>query len=598
MTRTSISAAETMCTLIPDERDKQDPNHVSEQTPSQHQHQKAFKNHRTAQQHIKTITPALTTSPPPINITITPPSLKLYITAPPPTHTIAPNNVVDMSSPSRQCIFCCFFLGLITSFGIWFAILALANLKSARDMDISAFINHLEHSDGFNFSWLGLFLSFVSGVTLLTVYLLCNEYPRVCGGVLLAAYLGALSYYIGRWGYPSKYLTSMRTKQEAEIFSNMGVDPVNYTYSFLISSLVESRYLKEAYGVLSEMVEKPPFDDLRKLDVVEVVEWKRFGRSGPLVGQRSVVIVTADADYLSRMSADPLVFCESEMDLFSFIHHADPTKMRIDKRQIEEGQVPLLESTEGRVIPLAGGNEQGGQNDNDEVSEPHDLNEESGGAEVGNQTKESDRVVQDEEVNIGADEGVQAAVADKPKKTRKKRKAASGASGSNLPPKKLKEDHDTSGDAGASTAGKSLATLQCLLEHSTLDVEIGATAAANVTFVTSSVTLIPEREGDGHTDSVFGLNLQTRHPAERFVIFSDFSHHSSTNAAGDEVTYIVRSSAPPPPVMTVVVAATVVVGTSFAPALGAGTEPVHASIFADSASPSAARPDTAGPSHP
>ncbi|GJX15025.1 hypothetical protein Tco_0206783, partial [Tanacetum coccineum] len=56
-----------------------------------------------------------------------------------------------------------------------------------------------------------------------------------------------------------------------------------------------------------------------------------------------------------------------EMDLFSFIHHADPTKMRIDKRQIEEGQVPLLESTEGRVIPLAGGNEQGGQNDNAEV---------------------------------------------------------------------------------------------------------------------------------------------------------------------------------------------------------------------------------------
>nr|GEU91298.1 hypothetical protein [Tanacetum cinerariifolium] len=80
-------------------------------------------------------------------------------------------------------IFCCFFLGLITSFGIWFAVLALANLKSARDMDISAFISHLKHSDGFNFSWFGLFLSFVSGATLLTVYLLSNEYPGIEGVV-------------------------------------------------------------------------------------------------------------------------------------------------------------------------------------------------------------------------------------------------------------------------------------------------------------------------------------------------------------------------------------------------------------------------------
>ncbi|GKG34407.1 hypothetical protein Tco_0437103, partial [Tanacetum coccineum] len=79
-------------------------------------------------------------------------------------------------------------------------------------------------------------------------------------------------------------------------------------------------------------------------------------------------------------------------------------------------------------IPLAGGNKQGGQNDNVEVVGPHDLNEEG----------------------------------DKPKGKRKKRKAASGASGSNLPPKKLKEDHGTSGDASTSTAGKSLAALQGL----------------------------------------------------------------------------------------------------------------------------------------
>nr|GFA80362.1 NBS-LRR protein [Tanacetum cinerariifolium] len=52
------------------------------------------------------------------------------------------------------------------------------------------------------------------------------------------------------------------------------------------------------------------------------------------------------------------------MDLFAFINHADPTKVRIGEKQIKEGQVPLLESTRGRVVPFSGVNEQGNQNDN------------------------------------------------------------------------------------------------------------------------------------------------------------------------------------------------------------------------------------------
>ncbi|GKG10474.1 hypothetical protein Tco_0341874, partial [Tanacetum coccineum] len=46
------------------------------------------------------------------------------------------------------------------------------------------------------------------------------------------------------------------------------------------------------------------------------------------------------------------------MGLFAFVRHADPTKVCIGEKQIEEGQVPLLESTRGRVVPLAGVNEQ------------------------------------------------------------------------------------------------------------------------------------------------------------------------------------------------------------------------------------------------
>ncbi|GJZ39187.1 hypothetical protein Tco_0585750, partial [Tanacetum coccineum] len=45
---------------------------------------------------------------------------------------------------------------------------------------------------------------------------------------------------------------------------------------------------------------------------------------------------------------------ENKMDLFAFIRHADPTKVKIGEREVREGEVPLLQLTWGRVIPLAG----------------------------------------------------------------------------------------------------------------------------------------------------------------------------------------------------------------------------------------------------
>nr|GEV14478.1 transposase (putative), gypsy type [Tanacetum cinerariifolium] len=209
-----------------------------------------------------------------------------------------------------------------------------------------------------------------------------------------------------------------------------------------------------------------------------------------------------------------------EMDLFAFIHHANPTKVWIGERQIEEGQVPLLESTRGRVIPLAGEGEQGYQHVNVEDVEPRDLNEGGGDAEVGDQTEESGHVAQDEED---------------------------------------------------------------LLDRSTLAVELGVTAASILPFATSSVTPTPEREGGGNTHSICGSNMRTQRPSERFVISSDSSHHCSTNVADAEVSSLVSSLAPPPPVMTAAATTTNVFGASFASLLGAGTEPIHASmeLFAD-----------------
>ncbi|GJT68194.1 hypothetical protein Tco_1019674 [Tanacetum coccineum] len=53
---------------------------------------------------------------------------------------------------------------------------------------------------------------------------------------------------------------------------------------------------------------------------------------------------------------------DEEMDLFAFIHHADPTKVRIGEREVGEGEVSLLELTRGRVVPLTGVN-QGNKNE-------------------------------------------------------------------------------------------------------------------------------------------------------------------------------------------------------------------------------------------
>ncbi|GJX76539.1 hypothetical protein Tco_0323350 [Tanacetum coccineum] len=43
---------------------------------------------------------------------------------------------------------------------------------------------------------------------------------------------------------------------------------------------------------------------------------------------------------------------EDEMDLFAFICHSDPTKVRIGERNLAEREVRLLKMTEGRTVPL------------------------------------------------------------------------------------------------------------------------------------------------------------------------------------------------------------------------------------------------------
>nr|GEU41535.1 hypothetical protein [Tanacetum cinerariifolium] len=189
-----------------------------------------------------------------------------------------------------------------------------------------------------------------------------------------------------------------------------------------------------------------------------------------------------------------------------------------------------------------------------------DPNEESSDADQEDRSKGKDHVGQDEPATILVDEEVQVVAADKPKGIRKKRRATGGASGSNHPLKKLRKDHGTSSNVNASTGGKYLAAIQCLLKRSTLNVEAGL------------------------------RQWQLYHS----------SHHFSANAADVEVSSFVTSSILPPLVMTVVVTTTVIADTSSVPVLRADAKlvtQVYQSPFANSTSVGTVGPNIAGPSN-
>ncbi|KAL8250495.1 hypothetical protein R6Q59_034188 [Mikania micrantha] len=59
-----------------------------------------------------------------------------------------------------------------------------------------------------------------------------------------------------------------------DIFTHLGVNPMNYTYNSLMSSLVKRGYLNETYGVLSEMGENLISSDVATYNVIFQVPGK------------------------------------------------------------------------------------------------------------------------------------------------------------------------------------------------------------------------------------------------------------------------------------------------------------------------------------
>ncbi|GKD94512.1 hypothetical protein Tco_1374349, partial [Tanacetum coccineum] len=282
----------------------------------------------------------------------------------------------------------------------------------------------------------------------------------------------------------------------------------------------------------------------------------------------------------SKRSDNALVY----MDIFAFIHTPDPTKVKIVERERNEDEPLLLQTTIGRTVPLlpvAPGRAES------ELETSVDKLFDKGGS--GNQTEHGGSAGSGRGADIQLVSEATNTIAEdvaplQPTRQRKRKTLVVGAGEASHPPKKLREDHGTLSEPFI--AGKSRSAVQRLLVGAVLNDDVRGEAIPTLPFVTSFVSTTPEREGGDHTDSVVGPNLRTISAPQRFVIYSDFSHHYGANVAKVEVDSLVRSSVP---VMTVVTTFTLTVG----PALVVKEKPIKPYLFsADSSLVGRADPNT------
>ncbi|GKE06647.1 hypothetical protein Tco_1398665, partial [Tanacetum coccineum] len=157
-----------------------------------------------------------------------------------------------------------------------------------------------------------------------------------------------------------------------------------------------------------------------------------------------------------------------EMDLLAFIRTADPTKVRIGERQLNEDELKLLDTTVGRIVPLLPVAPARAQSELD--------------ASV-------DRLF-DEEGSDNEEEPHDSVDGDQSASTLLVSEVA----------EKLKDDYGALG--GPSMAGKSRSAVQRLLAGALLNAEVRGRPVSTLSFVTSSVSATSEREDEHTTDYV------------------------------------------------------------------------------------------------
>ncbi|GKD81265.1 hypothetical protein Tco_1348104 [Tanacetum coccineum] len=155
-----------------------------------------------------------------------------------------------------------------------------------------------------------------------------------------------------------------------------------------------------------------------------------------------------------------------EIDIFSFIHATDPTKVKIVERERNEDEPLLLETTIGRTVPLL-------------LVAPDRAESGGGGADIQPVSEPVDTVVEN--------------VAPLQLRRQRKRKTVVVDAGeSSHPPKRLREDHGT--PSGTSVGGKSMSTVQRMLAGAVLNTEVRVAAIPTLPFVTAFVSTTPKHE--------------------------------------------------------------------------------------------------------
>ncbi|GJZ81633.1 hypothetical protein Tco_0646627 [Tanacetum coccineum] len=191
----------------------------------------------------------------------------------------------------------------------------------------------------------------------------------------------------------------------------------------------------------------------------------------------------------------------AKMDLFAFIRHSDPTKVRVGERNLVDRELKLLKMTEGHTVALDSSATVASGGSSDSIDRLFNERDNAGQEH----SAEKDDNVHDEVI-------------------------AKDALEVSLPP---------------SIGGKSLSALCGMVPEGSV-----IPSDATEPLVTASATPMPDV---GPVDSMFGLNFQTRPLHVRYVVSSDSSHHSGSYT---EAASLVRSTADAP-VVTVAITTTV-----------------------------------------
>ncbi|GJS04667.1 hypothetical protein Tco_0321175 [Tanacetum coccineum] len=210
-----------------------------------------------------------------------------------------------------------------------------------------------------------------------------------------------------------------------------------------------------------------------------------------------------------------------EMDLFSFIRTADPTKVGIGERQRGEDEPKLLDTTIGRVVLLLSVAPARAES---ELEASVDKLFDEGGSGTHHTNRYAPLVPLGKVLIFSKYYGrLNTDVEDV------------------APLQPMQKEKGKIASPGSARSWVCLSGPR-LFAGAVQNAKVRGEPIPTLPFVTSSVSVTPEREGEHHIDSE--ANLQTFGPASRFVISSDSSRHSSANFAKAEVDSLIKSSAP------------------------------------------------------